>query len=145
MFEPLTPHNCNDAYALHQQTRFLSWSVNTFKDCLTSPYYAAQLSENNTFIGYHIGLQVLDDITLMDIAICSEFQGQGYGGKLLRHFLHTSKQRGGERVYLEVSASNKVAIYLYQKCGFEVLERRKNYYKTATGREDGLNMRLALP
>ena len=46
-----------------------------------------------------------------------------------------------ESVFLEVRPSNKSAINLYGKNGFEIVGRRKNYYSTFSGREDALVMK----
>ena len=50
-----------------------------------------------------------------------EFQGQGLGGRLIRHVMATFRARG-DRPYLHTYADNATAIGLYRKLGFR--ERR---------------------
>jgi len=42
------------------------------------------------------------------------------------------------RMFLEVRASNKAAIRLYERAGFEQVSVRRDYYPAVVGREDGL-------
>ena len=46
-----------------------------------------------------------------------EFQGQGLGGRLIRHVMAGFRERG-DRPYLHTYADNAVAIGLYRKLGF---------------------------
>jgi len=47
-------------------------------------------------------------------------------------------KNGVDRVYLEVRASNRAAIALYEKCGFNCIGKRSAYYRYPT--EDALVM-----
>jgi ribosomal-protein-alanine N-acetyltransferase len=53
-----------------------------------------------------------------------------------------ARQRGCERIDLEVSAGNASAIALYTGAGFEVVGRRPGYYSNP--REDALLMSAGL-
>ena len=54
--------------------------------------------------------------------------------------LELARQRGSERVFLEVRASNTPAITLYEQSGFERVGVTKAYFRNP--REDAVNMRL---
>lgn len=58
--------------------------------------------------------------------------------------MRESNRRQAEEAWLEVRVSNLPAISLYNEMEFEEIERRKNYYPLADGREDALIMRLIL-
>jgi ribosomal-protein-alanine N-acetyltransferase len=47
-------------------------------------------------------------------------------------------------MFLEVRESNVAAIHMYLNHGFNEVGRRRNYYPTATGREDALVFGLQL-
>ena len=141
---PLTTQHIEQGYQVHSSEQPSPWSKSVFSDCLTSPYFAYQLSLNEQLQGYYIGLQVLDEITLMDIALKSEYQGQGWGKRLLDDFISQCRLRKGSEIWLEVRESNVPAISLYTAAGFELIEKRKAYYETAAGVEAVLIMRLIL-
>ena len=48
------------------------------------------------------------------------------------------------RIELSVSVTNKKAIQLYEKVGFNEMAIRRNYYPAFEGREDAVLMGLAL-
>ncbi|MDH3872470.1 MAG: ribosomal-protein-alanine N-acetyltransferase, partial [Gammaproteobacteria bacterium] len=49
-----------------------------------------------------------------------------------------ARRHGAEVVFLEVRPSNRAALALYGKNGFNELGVRKDYYPTEGGREDAL-------
>jgi ribosomal-protein-alanine N-acetyltransferase len=141
---PLTLEHLDQAYKVHSTEQPGSWSQAVFADCLSSPYFAYQLVLDGQLQGYYIGLQVLDEITLMDIAIHSQYQGQGWGKTLLHDFIEQCQLRKGAEVWLEVRESNVPAISLYSAAGFALIDKRKAYYETGSGTESALIMKLVL-
>jgi ribosomal-protein-alanine N-acetyltransferase len=83
-----------------------------------------------------------DELHVNNVAVRPEFRGQGLGCILLQTTLDQARQRDAKIAQLEVRASNNAAQKLYQRCGFEVVGRRKNYYRQPT--EDALLMNLNL-
>ncbi len=79
---------------------------------------------------------ILEEAHIILLMVHPEYQGQGLGKLLLCTLLKDAVKRQLERATLEVRASNKSALSLYQKFGFQVAGRRKGYYQ-ATG-EDAL-------
>ncbi len=71
---------------------------------------------------------VLDEIHINNLAVLSQYQGQGLGTALLQHVLQAGAARGAERATLEVRRSNTPALRLYERLGFEVAATRPNYY-----------------
>ncbi|MFT4994138.1 MAG: ribosomal-protein-alanine N-acetyltransferase [Paraglaciecola sp.] len=143
-FVPLSLENYQDAYQIHTTGHFKPWSQSVFADCITRPYFAYQLQDNMQTIGYYLSLQVLDEATLMDITVDRTRQGQGWGGEVLKHFMHQCQLRDVSTIWLEVRQSNHAAIHLYEKAGFSLVEKRVNYYPTANGREDALMMHCVI-
>ena len=89
-----------------------------------SKYYAYEL--NNEFIGFICILDLDTELEIIDVFVLPEYQGNGYGDKLLKYILDNYKNRN---YFLEVNVNNERAINLYKKNGFEVLDIRKHYYK----------------
>lgn len=71
---------------------------------------------------------VLDEATLLYIAVSPQYRRQGIASLLLRHQLSDLPQQGIERFFLEVRASNVPAIAFYQALGFSSCGCRPNYY-----------------
>ena len=74
------------------------------------------------------------------IAILQEYKGKGYGSKLMNTLEKQAIKNGITRLELEVSKKNKVAIYLYQKIGFESEGVKRNAFLVNGKYEDELLM-----
>lgn len=94
--------------------------------------------------GFIIYSQVLDEASILNIAVHPARQGKGLGGKILRSALLRMRASGVTRCLLEVRESNTVARQLYQRHHFALDGVRKKYYPTQDGREDALLMSLEL-
>ena len=99
---------------------------------------------SGNLLGFAIYQQVLDEATLMNIAVHPQHQGQGLGIRLVTALLSALSDRAVQRCLLEVRAGNDRAIALYRKQGFVDDGLRSNYYPSATGREDALLMSYKL-
>lgn len=80
----------------------------------------------------------------MDICIRPNHQGKGYAKPLMEDLLAQAETLQAENIFLEVRASNTAAIALYHRYGFVEMGLRKNYYPSASGREDAMLMALPL-
>lgn len=89
-----------------------------------SKYYAYEL--NNSYIGFICILDLDTELEIIDVFVLPEFQGNGYGDRLLKYILDNYKDRN---YFLEVNVNNEKAINLYKKNGFNILTTRKHYYK----------------
>ena len=140
----LSADTLDAAYSVHCTCQSFPWSKNTFADGLSAPYFSYVITAGNDVQGYYLCHQVLDEVTLMDVGVLPSARGQGLGKQLLLHVISESAKRAASMIFLEVRASNHTAISLYQACGFSHIDVRKNYYPTASGREDACIMRLEL-
>ena len=84
---------------------------------------------------------VQDEAEIIDIRVGERFRRTGIGESLLTQSFEKLRLSEIRSVFLEVRSSNTGAVALYEKLGFAMMGRRKNYYKTAAGREDALTMR----
>jgi [ribosomal protein S18]-alanine N-acetyltransferase len=71
---------------------------------------------------------VFDEIHINNLALRPTFRGQRLGTALLRRVLAEGRRLGAHRATLEVRASNDAALHLYERLGFHVAGRRRNYY-----------------
>ena len=106
------------------------WSFRLLSDLLSSSYDSVfVLASEDTLLGY-VNVRVLGyEAELMRIAVVPEERGKRYGLTLLRAGLVEMCARGAEAATLEVRAGNTAAIQLYEKHGFLLAGRRRNYYE----------------
>jgi len=95
---------------------------------------------DNVIQGFLIYSQVLDEVSIHDVAVHADSQGRGLGRLLLAQALLQMKSRGAQRCLLEVRESNRAARALYSGLCFQEDGVRRNYYPVATGREDAVLM-----
>ena len=84
--------------------------------------------DDDAIVGYAILWCILDQGELTNIAIVPARRGEGLGKALLLQVLGVARERGVQQLFLEVRASNEVAIDLYLRQGFEEVGVRRNYY-----------------
>ncbi|GLS90918.1 ribosomal-protein-alanine acetyltransferase [Psychromonas marina] len=116
------------------------WSEKLFLSNFGQRYFSHVLLSDDVVIGYFVASAVAGEVTLMNIAVALENQGQGAGQQLLQFLLDYSRKTEQQEVWLEVRISNETAIHLYQKLGFVEVDVRKAYYPTDNGREDAVIM-----
>jgi ribosomal-protein-alanine N-acetyltransferase len=90
------------------------------------------------FLGYWL---LVDEMHISTLAVHPEMRGRGIGEWLLEAGLEQARSQGAEMSTLEVRPSNKAAIALYRKYGFELVGRRRAYYQD--NNEDALLMTLS--
>lgn len=129
-----------EVIALENDVHISPWSLKNFEDALASRNLFKVFLFENKVVGYYVALLAADECQLLNIAIHSDFQNNGYGNYLIKHLKKICIDAGIVSIFLEVRASNKKAIRLYEKNSFNELGIRNNYYKNNTGWEDGILM-----
>ncbi|ADB95368.1 ribosomal protein S18-alanine N-acetyltransferase [Candidatus Atelocyanobacterium thalassae] len=115
------------------------WTLDNYERELQSPNsHFLVLSTNSVgaIIGCGCFWRILEEAHITLLMINPSYQSQGLGQLLLYSLLKNAVSSHLEHATLEVRASNKSAIGLYEKFGFKIAGRRKKYYKK-TG-EDAL-------
>ncbi len=84
--------------------------------------------EDEKIYGYCGIVMVPDEGDITNIAVEKSMRKRGIGKMLMEALIEESAKRGVNKIYLEVRASNEPAIRLYEKMGYVVNGRRKNYY-----------------
>jgi ribosomal-protein-alanine N-acetyltransferase len=83
-------------------------------------------------VGFALARVVAGEAELLLLAVKRDGQRNGIGAKLLDRFALIARNRGAERLHLEVRDGNH-AIKLYSKAGFSEVGRRKQYYRGSDG------------
>ena len=114
------------------EKRFFStpWSVsaleNAVKNSAETFWVATKGSDTVGYLGFMQGFESADILT---VCIDPSYRGQGYGQAILQFCLNQMQKDGVEKVFLEVRQSNMPARSMYEKSGFNYLNKRINYYK----------------
>ncbi len=89
---------------------------------------AAGLFIDDKLCGYYFAGSVLDEGELMNICVDKAFRRQGFARKLLGHLEGKMKEKGVNRIYLEVRKKNTPARNLYLSEKYEEVGLRSGYY-----------------
>ena len=115
------------------------WSENALREELTNEFarFFVALCDGEVagYIGAH---NILGEVYITNVAVFPEFRRNGVGKSLVGFLVDEMKTEKAEFVTLEVRESNSDAISLYEKCGFEKVGKRKDFYEKP--REDGVLM-----
>lgn len=140
----LTAADLATAFKIEQASHAFPWTEATFASNQGERYLNLKLEADGQMAGFAITQTVLDEATLFNIAIHPNWQRQGFGRQLLTTLVAQLEARGMVTLWLEVRASNRSAIALYEELGFNEVTVRCNYYPAAQGREDAIVMALPL-
>ena len=81
------------------------------------------VEKDGQVVGFLAIQQLAGELEITNIAIKKAYQGHGLGSQLLANLDHVDFP-----IFLEVRASNAPAQALYEKFGFEIIAKRKQYY-----------------
>ncbi|WP_052501514.1 ribosomal protein S18-alanine N-acetyltransferase [Thiomicrospira microaerophila] len=132
------------AVSVEQRVHLVPWSKKGFEQALADSVSFVMQGADNRALGYMILLPVLDELHLLNLAVDSDYQGQGVAKAAMQALIKRFDESDYQTLLLEVRESNKIARHIYQKIGFQQDGMRKNYYQTSTGREHAVLMSLKL-
>ncbi len=145
MLRELSAHEAPSLRAIESAENPFPWSLRQFQDGFAMGDFGWGMERAGLLIGFILFSQVLDEATLLNIAVLPQWRRRGFARQLLVHGMRQLELGGTARCLLEVRVSNLNAIELYSSLGFEVDGRRRDYYPSASGREDALLMSRPLP
>jgi ribosomal-protein-alanine N-acetyltransferase len=129
--------------AIEQASFSTPWSLASFRNLLAradADLWVAVVEDE--VIGYTVVWYAATECELGNLAVAPQQRCRGVGRSLLEWTLRKAKERGAERVFLEVRVSNRVAQDLYRSRGFVQVGLRRRYYRAPT--EDARVMCLDL-
>lgn len=137
---PLANAHLDSVYSIETQAHTHPWSETMIRDVTSRGACHHVLMDDDKVVGYFYAQNIVGEVTLLNIAVDPAQQGRGYGKQLIELFLTMCEQVKAESAWLEVRESNTRAANLYEAVGFNEVDRRVNYYPTATGKEDAIIM-----
>lgn len=116
------------------------WNITTFIEELNdknSYYIMAKI--NDEIVGFAGIKIVFDEADIMNIVTKKNMRNLGIGFCLLKNLIYIAKEKGINKITLEVNEKNINAIHLYEKAGFKKIAVRKKYYNNI---DDAIIMQL---
>ena len=128
---------------IEQQCFSLPWTEAMLRMQLQPDSHVFLTAETEgSVVGYIGMLYVLDEGYISNVAVRPDFRRRGVAEALLRALEARARALRLSFLTLEVRAGNAAAVALYEKRGYRVVGRRKNYYEKPT--EDAILMTLTL-
>jgi ribosomal-protein-alanine N-acetyltransferase len=134
-----------NVHRIEEQCFDTPWSLKSLQYEVNNTDTVLQVAElDGRIIGYACLRTMLDITHVMKIAVQPCYRCQGAGSLLFRDALNALKlsRPDAERITLEVRESNATATGLYNKFGFKITGKRKEYFKKPE--EDGIIMELRI-
>ena len=109
------------------------WTKEGLEAELTNPQAEFYVLESEGTVAAYMGMHiVLDECYIANVAVSPDHRRKGYGQLLVENALEVARKKSCYFITLEVRVSNLSAIKLYEKCGFESVGERKNFYSSPT-------------
>lgn len=85
------------------------------------------LMNDETPVGYaHIDFDC--DKNWFGICILGKYQGKGFGKLMMEYIFNIEKVKNIDKIYLTVDKVNNVAIKLYEKYDFNIIDEKNSYF-----------------
>lgn len=146
VIKPMALEHLEAVAAIEKESFKEPWSIHSFQAEIETNRLAIYLVAclDQKIAGYIGAWIIINEVHITTLAVQAAWRRCGVASRLIGALMEMTGPRGAGCLTLEVRPSNSPAISFYEKCGFEVLGRRKHYYAD----EDALIMaktNLSLP
>ena len=120
---------------IHSQSfnqKNLKYSSDFILSLLKNPNISYIYKKNKGFCIFSCNEKEAEIITM---AILPKYQNQGIGSLILTELEGILSEISCNKVFLEVTSNNLIAIHLYDKLGFKSFGIRKNYYSVSENKK----------
>ena len=130
---PATTDVLKQMLAIESASYPTPWQVEHFESELAKPFARVLvLTDDETdrlLAGYIIYWVHAEEVSLLNITVSPNWRGFGFAQKLMTVMVNEAVRDEIPKIVLEVRPSNKSAIRLYEKFGFELMHERKQFYQ----------------
>lgn len=151
LIERMTEHDLLEVVEIEQGSGLSYWGWDAYHSELQSPLDSIMLVARekgitrpggHSVIGFIVGRCLANEVHVNNMAVRPDFRRKGIGQELLEALLSWAETKEASQAVLEVRAGNTAAQQLYRASGFQVVGRRRRYYKDPL--EDALLMTVSL-
>lgn len=146
-FRQMRKDDLDSVIAIDRLSFHLPWPESAYSHDLTNNsnailWVAEERPEdgNSKVVGMVDVWVIQEEAHIATLAVHPDYRGNGIAANLLRIVLIEAYNLGARRAMLEVRESNQAAQSLYKDFGFEIVSRRRRYYRD--NNEDALLMNL---
>lgn len=126
---PLTNTDCRDSALLHRKVFFKGWTDLDLLQLIQDPLvFGLKIKEDNSFKGFILWREVLDECEILTFVISSDAQRRGLGTAVLSELYNRLRSNKVSQIFIEVAEDNQQAINFYLKHGFHYRGKRPHYY-----------------
>ena len=94
----------------------------------TESFHGVLAEDGGEIIGYGGITVAADTADIANVAVTEPYRHSGVGTAVITELTKIAKERGAQKIFLEVRVSNAVAMELYLKNGFKGAYARTRYY-----------------
>ena len=129
----MTKEDLDQVLAIEQASFTMPWSRNLFlSEFRNAPVSLMLVARSSTeyreIVGYIVCWIVADELHILDLATEPARRRKGIAHHLVLTAINYGYDRNVRRAFLEVRASNRAALNLYERFGFSRSIVRKDYY-----------------
>ncbi|HEV2764188.1 MAG TPA: ribosomal protein S18-alanine N-acetyltransferase [Pyrinomonadaceae bacterium] len=146
--EQMSEHDLLEVVEIEELCGLSRWGWEAYRAELDRPEAVMLVArvpyffDDKAVAGYVAARVNAGELHINNIGVRREARGFRIGSTLLETTLDVGRAKGAGTSLLEVRAANRVAQSLYRRYGYEVVGRRKSYYRYPT--DDALVMSLNL-
>jgi len=138
VFRPMSAMDLEHIMEIEKGVYDFPWSIGIFQDCLSAGYCCWLMEQDECVSGYGVMSVLADEAHILNLCIKSNLQNNGLGKEMLDYLIDLAKVHHADVMFLEVRPSNRQALKIYEKSGFDEVGSRKDYYPAKFGREDAV-------
>ncbi len=138
IFRAMTVADLPAVIAIERDAYDFPWTEGIFRDCIRAGYYCCLMTDDGDVLGYSILTVAAGEAHVLNLCIRRDLQGLGLGRRMMEHLFDYARGAKAGWILLEVRASNRTALALYQGMGFLEIGLRRGYYPGRHSREDAI-------
>ncbi len=143
-FRRMTVGDVPEVMDIERRAYVFPWTEGILRDCLRVGYQCWVFERERVIEAYAIMSVAVGEAHLLNLCVRPESQGKGLGRRVLLFLMDAARRQGADSLFLEVRPSNRAALALYRRLGFNEIGERRGYYPAERGREDALVLARSL-
>lgn len=134
IFSFMKPEDLDEVVEIENASFSTPWTKQGFLEALEKDYYCFVVAkmQDESIAGYCGFYQTGEEADIINVAVSEQYRCNGIGFKMINYLMQIGNERDVLDYTLEVRRGNTSAIRLYEKCGFESVGYRRDFYRNPT-------------